>query len=92
MSPHAPAGHAVSGWQQAVPLHTWPAGQPPQLSVPPQPSETEPQLPAGHAVSGVQQNPEAQTWPDGHAQLRTTPQLSVIPPQREPHPPLWQHV
>jgi len=33
------------------------ASQPPQLRVPPQPSETIPQLPAGHDVAGVQQVP-----------------------------------
>ena len=31
--------------------------QPPQLSMPPQPSETVPQVPAAHDVAGVQQAP-----------------------------------
>ena len=35
----------------------WVVSQPPQLRVPPQPSETVPQVPAAHDVAGVQQVP-----------------------------------
>ena len=56
---HVPPGF---GWQ--VPLvQVWQVGQEPQLRVPPQPSEVDPQfLPRAAQVVGVQQVPLVQIW------------------------------
>jgi hypothetical protein len=43
----------------------WVASQPPQLMVPPQPSETVPQVPGAHDVAGVQQAPLEMRAPAG---------------------------
>jgi hypothetical protein len=56
----------------------WVASQPPQLRVPPQPSEIVPQVPAGHDVAGVQQAPSRMRAPGAQqAPNKAAPCLAV---------------
>jgi hypothetical protein len=75
MLPHAaPCWAHVFGVQQLELKHTAPPPHVLQVTVPPQPSLTEPQAPAGHCEIGVQHWPLLQTSPVGQLQ-------AIVPPQ-----------